>query len=44
MRNTPAKKRKLITTGFLKDTQEIYYQSDGVKIIDGKFQSVGIGN
>lgn len=43
LRQTPSKRRKLLMGGFLTDTQEIFFESDGLKIVDGRFQHVGIG-
>ncbi|MEM1317415.1 MAG: ABC transporter substrate-binding protein, partial [Pseudomonadota bacterium] len=44
LRLTPTKKREVLSTSFLADTQEIFVESDGLKIIDGKFRHVGLGN
>ena len=44
LRRTPAKRRKVLHTGFLPDTQEVYFESDGLRMVDGeKFVPVGIG-
>ena len=44
LRLTPTKKREVLSTSFLADTQEIFIENDGLKIIDGKFRHVGLGN
>lgn len=43
MRNTPTKKRKIINAGFLNTSQDILFEFDGLEIINGKFEHVGLG-
>lgn len=44
LRRTPSKRRKVLHTGFLPDTQEVHFESDGLRMLDGKkFVPVGIG-
>ena len=43
LRRTPSKHRKVLHTGFLPDTQEVFFESDGLRMVDGKFVPVGIG-
>lgn len=42
LRNSPTKKRKIINAGFLDDSQDILFEFDGLRIINGKFEHVGI--
>ena len=43
LRRTPAKRRKVIHKGFMPATQEIHYEWDGLKIVNGRFRPVGMG-
>ena len=44
LRRTPSKRRKVLHTGFLPDTQELFFETDGLRMVDGeKFVPVGIG-
>ena len=43
LRATPTKRRTTIHGGFLADTQEVFFASDGFEIVDGRFRPVGIG-
>ena len=42
LRRTPAKRRKVIHRGFMPATQEIHYEWDGLRIVDGRFRPVGM--
>ncbi len=44
LRATPTKRRKVISGGFLTDTQEVFFHSDGLKMVDGKFRRVGLAS
>lgn len=44
LRNTPTKKRRIINTGFLNDSQDILFEFDGLRIINSKFEHVGLTN
>ena len=44
LRRTPAKRRKVIHKGFMPATQEIHYEWDGLKIVNGRFRPVGMSD
>ncbi len=43
LRHTPNRRRMVINGGFLADRQEVYFESDGFMLVDGRFRPVGIG-
>jgi len=43
LRKTPNKRRKMLNSGFMTDTQEVFFRYDGLKMFNGKFRHVGIG-
>ena len=43
LRRMPPKRRKVIHKSFMPETQEIHYEWDGLRIIDGRFRPVGLG-